>query len=123
MLGQIVTDESRHHVLVDWFGRGVDSIVMGTAAAMFDCRGHKEALFDATEVGLCAKGDLTGNGVPDLVYSSNPASEVCIFRNERGRPPGGGVALGTGVNYPCTRRTCKTGFLGAPLRCPRSGFS
>ena len=55
LLGQIITDGSRHHVLIDWFGQGVESIVMGTAAAMFDGYGHKIALFDAPEVGLCSK--------------------------------------------------------------------
>jgi outer membrane protein assembly factor BamB len=99
LLGQIITDDSRHHVLIDWFGRGVESIVMGTAAAMFDGHGRKVARFDAAEVGLCSKGDMTGNGVPDLIFSSNPASEICIFRNEQGKPPAGGVALGTGVNF------------------------
>ena len=98
-LGQIITDGSRHHTLVDWFGSGIESIVMGTAAAMFDCTGHKVALFDAQQVGLCAKGDMTGNGVPDLILSSNPASEVCIFRNEQGGKPEDKIPLGTGTNY------------------------
>jgi len=88
---------------VDWFGQGVDqsvaSIVMGTAAAMFDCAGKVVARFDASEVGLVAKGDMTGNGVPDLILSSNPASEVCIFRNEQGGKPEVKVPLGTGTNY------------------------
>jgi hypothetical protein len=103
LLGQIITDGSRHHALTDWFGQGldrsVDSIVMGTAAALFDCAGNRVALFDAPKVGLVAKGDVTGNGVPDLVFSSNPASEIALFRNEQGKPPRGGAALGTGVNY------------------------
>ena len=99
LLGQIITDGSRHHVLIDWFGQGIESIVMGTAAAMFDGEGQKIAVLDAPEAGLVAKGDMTGNGVPDLILSSNPASEVCIFRNEQGKPTDGGVALGTGVNY------------------------
>ena len=103
LLGQIITDGSRHHPLIDWFSQGFDrsvaSIVMGTAAAMFDCAGNKVARLDAPEAGLVTKGDLTGNGVPDLMFSSNPASEVALFRNEQGKPPAGGVPLGTGVNY------------------------
>jgi outer membrane protein assembly factor BamB len=99
LLGQIITDGSRHHALIDWFGRGVESIVMGTAAAMFDGRGNKVAMFDASAVGLCSKGDMTGNGVPDLIFSSNPASEICIFKNEKGEKPEGKVALGTGINF------------------------
>jgi len=103
LLGQIITDGSRHHALVDWFGQGGDqsvaSIVMSTAAALFDCAGNKVARFDAPEVGLVAKGDLTGNGVPDLIFSSNPASEIALFKNQQGKPPQGGSPLGTGVNY------------------------
>jgi len=99
LFGQIITDGSRHHALVDWFGQGIESIVMGTAAALFDCAGNKVTRFDATKVGLVVKGDLTGNGVPDLMFSSNPASELTIFRNELGKPPEDGVPLGTGVNY------------------------
>ncbi|MHC4563431.1 MAG: rhamnogalacturonan lyase family protein [Planctomycetota bacterium] len=46
LLGQIITDGSRHHTLVDWHGEGVDSIVLATAAAMFDGRGRKVGVFD-----------------------------------------------------------------------------
>jgi hypothetical protein len=99
LLGQIVTDGSRHHVLVDWFGQGVESIAMGTAAALFDGEGRRTARFAAPEIGMCARGDMTGDGVPDLILHSNPASEVCVFRNETGRRPEGEVALGTGTNY------------------------
>jgi hypothetical protein len=43
LLGQIITDGSRHHTLVDWHGEGVDSIVLATAAAMFDGPPRKSA--------------------------------------------------------------------------------
>ena len=100
LLGQIITDGSRHHTLVDWFGCGVESIVMATAAAMFDGRGRKVGVFDvpAAAIGMCAKGDMTGSGTADLIFSSNPASEVCIFTNEMGKKPDRPAALGTGVN-------------------------
>lgn len=99
LLGQIITDGSRHHVLIDWFGAGVESLVMGTAAAMFDDHGRKVAIFDVSKAGMVSKGDLTGDGLPDLIFSSNPGSEVCIFKNEQGKSPEGHVSLGTGVNY------------------------
>ena len=35
-LGQILVDESRFHRLVDWFGTGRDSIIVGQPAAIFD---------------------------------------------------------------------------------------
>ena len=101
LLGQIITDGSRHHKLIDWFGEGVDSIVMGTAAAMFNGRGEKVGIFDVppAEVGMVATGDMTGNGVPDLIFNAAPASEVCIFANEKGKAPDGPVPLGTGPNF------------------------
>lgn len=101
LLGQIITDGSRHHTLIDWFGDGVESIVMGTAAAMFDGRGRKVGVFDvpAAAVGMCAKGDMTGNGAADLIFSSNPASEVCIFANEMGAKLDAPLPLGTGTNF------------------------
>jgi outer membrane protein assembly factor BamB len=99
LLGRIVTDYSRHHRLVDWHGCGVDSIVLGVAAAMFDGNGRKVARFDIapTQTGMCERADMTGDGSMDLIFSSNPVTDVCIFRNECGKPAAG-VALGTGDN-------------------------
>ena len=100
LLGQIITDGSRHHTLIDWFGEGLDAIVLATAAAMFDGHGRKVARFDVppAEIGRCAKGDLTGDGREDLMFWADPASEVFIFANEAGQalpsPP-----LGTGLNF------------------------
>ncbi|HDZ21532.1 hypothetical protein LCGC14_0124150 [marine sediment metagenome] len=101
LLGQIITDGSRHHMLVDWFGGGLDSIVMGTAAAMFDGHGQKVGVFDvpAAEIGRCAKGDMTGDGRVDLVFWADPASEVCIFANKMGAKPNAPLPLGTGTNF------------------------
>jgi len=101
LLGQIITDGSRHHKLIDWFGEGLDSIVMGTAAAMFNGRGEKVGIFDVppAEIGMVATGDMTGNGVPDLIFSCDPASEVCVFQNEMGAKPDRPIPLGTGANF------------------------
>lgn len=99
LLGQIIADDSRHHVLIDWFGSGIESLVMGAAATMFDDHGGKVAIFDASNVRMVSKGDMTGDGVPDLIFSSNPGSEVYIFKNEQGMKPVEKVALGTGLNY------------------------
>jgi len=101
LLGQIITDGSRHHTLIDWFGQGAESIVLATVAAMFDGQGRKIARFDvpAAEVGRCAKGDMTGDGREDLVLWADPASEVHIFRNETGKMPDRPAPLGTGLNF------------------------
>jgi methyltransferase (TIGR00027 family) len=37
------------------------------------------------EAGLCAKDDLAGSAVPDLIFRSNPAPEIRVFKNEQGR--------------------------------------
>ena len=99
LLGQIITDESRHHRVVDWHGTGTGAIVLGTASAMFDGHGNKLARFDvpAASTGMCERADMTGDGRADIIFTSNPVTEVCIFRNERGTPDPR-LPLGTGDN-------------------------
>ncbi|MHC4985103.1 MAG: rhamnogalacturonan lyase family protein [Planctomycetota bacterium] len=101
LLGQIITDESRHHTLIDWFGDGLDSIVLATAAAMFDGHGRKVARFNVppATTGRCAKGDMTGDDREDLILWADPASEVFVFKNEHGRPLDRTTTLGTGLNF------------------------
>ncbi len=72
-----------------------------TAAAMFDGHGQKVGIFDvpAAEIGRCAKGDMTGDGRPDLIFWADPASEVCIFANDMGAKPDTPLPLGTGTNF------------------------
>ncbi len=99
LLGQIVTDNSRHHRLVDWYGTGMDSIVLGTAGAMFDGIGAKVARFDiaASDTGMCEVANIAGAGRQDIIFTGNPVSEVCIFRNQAGAA-NADAPLGTGLN-------------------------
>ncbi len=111
LLGEIVVDESRFHRLVDWHGEGVESIIVGQPPAMFDGEtGRQQAVFDmplapgeeppdlSQETIICLKGDMDGDGVADVIYSTNPAATVYVYRNEHGARPAGPVPLGTGVN-------------------------
>lgn len=104
-LGRIVSKDCRIHTLVDWHGNGVESIVLPSARALFDGRGRKIGIFDVpvAEVApvehACAKGDMAGSGRSDLILSGNPASDICVFRNEMGKTAGRAVPLGTGVNF------------------------
>ena len=92
VLGQIMTRGSRFHFLVDWDGSGVESILIGHIAALFDGSGRKVARFRTpaswpSNKSICHCGDMTGDGVPDVVLSNPTGSEICVYRNEKGGPP------------------------------------
>ncbi len=99
LLGSINTVSSRHHRLIDWNGDGLDEIVLGGVPAIYDGKGEPVARLDGTGPGtkIVQVGDMTGDGVPDVVVSSRSA--VCIFRNERGVRPATPAAIGGGVNF------------------------
>ncbi len=113
-LGEILTDESRMHRLVDWNGDGIESIVVGEPPALYDgATGRMIARFDVPlppgelppkalrkgdELYLCWTGDMTGDGVADVIFGTNPGSVVYIYKNEKGKRPDHPVPLGTGVN-------------------------
>ncbi len=112
LLGQILNDESRFHRLVDWYGEGIESIIVGQPPAMYDGEtGKKQGIFEmpvasgetppdpTKESVICLKADMDGDGVPDVIYSTNPGTTVYVYRNEHGAKPAGVIPLGTGVNW------------------------
>ena len=99
LLGSIMTERSRQHVLVNWLGGETQSIVMGTPGALFDGNGRKRVIFDAPDKGMCAGGDMDGDGRQDLLFWSNPASTLTVFKNRRGKKREGEVRPGTGLNF------------------------
>lgn len=105
-LGTLTTDYSRHHALVDWDGDGYDDIVVADGLGVFGPRGTRIATLDVPKDVLDAGveyetslfvGDMTGDGVPDIVVNTPVASAV--FRNEAGEKPKRGVPLGSGLNF------------------------
>lgn len=115
ILGQFMVSESRYHRIVDWTGDGISSIVVGQPRAMYDGWGKKVGIFDIPipnfdmpaserpsgghiEI-LPTLADMTGDGVPDLIFSTNPGSVIYIYKNEKGKKPEGGFPLGTEMNY------------------------
>ena len=103
-LGQITTRGSRFHFLVDWDGSGVESVLVGHIAALFDGSGRKLARFETpaswpSNKSICHCGDMTGDGVPDIVLSNPTGSEICVYRNEKGGPPSQPVRHFSRVNY------------------------
>jgi hypothetical protein len=100
-LGQIIADRSRRHLTIDWNGSGNEYIHISQTRALFDCSGRKKAIFDLPWVDEnieSYKCDLTGNGVPDLLFHTVPPNEIYLFKNESGRKIEG-IPLGTVKNF------------------------
>lgn len=95
-LGQIMTDYCRSRTLLDWTGNGYDNIVIGPMRGLYDHRGMRIGSFDARGATGVHSGDMTGNGVPDIILYSD--SMAYIFRNEHGTAPSTPPPLGTGLN-------------------------
>jgi len=105
-LGQILTDYSRHHDLLDWNGDGLQDIVIGHARGVFDGQGRRLATFamdnpddpdPAEMLGIAA--DMTSDGIPDVILTTRNCSAVCIYRNERGAKAAKPAPLGTEANF------------------------
>lgn len=95
LLGEIESDWSRHHSLIQWGEGQLQSIFVAQARGLFDGYGRKLAEFELVDLPketalTCLVSDVDGNGTEDLVVASNPASTVFLFRNPRkssGGPP------------------------------------
>ncbi len=109
LLGRIVTDYSRHHHLLDWTGDGVNEIMVAHNGCIYNHKGKCIGVFTTprlTENGSAEEstyersiltGDMTGDGVPDVVLATPEA--VYIFKNKNGLKPDKPVPLGTGLNF------------------------
>ena len=110
-LGQLITDYSRHHHLLDWTGDGLNEIMVAHNGGIYNYKGKCIGVFatpkptkngppadeSATERSILT-GDMTGDGVPDVALATTEA--VYIFKNKKGLKPDKPVPLGTGLN--CT---------------------
>ncbi len=106
VLTRIMTDYARHHDLLDWTGDGVQEIVIAEPHAIYDGRGAVIAelafpLADLPDAAECEAlvGDMTGDGVPDVMLTARDSSAVYIYKNEHGARPEGKIPLGTAVNF------------------------
>ncbi|MBN1349262.1 hypothetical protein JXJ21_07625 [candidate division KSB1 bacterium] len=105
LLGQIIADRCRRHQLIDWFGNGIQSIVIGQERAIFDGMGNMVGFFELPGLAEPVKinvqvyaAELTGDSIPDLIFHTAPASSVYLFKNAKGRKIEG-VELGSGKNF------------------------
>jgi len=105
-LGQIMTDYARHHALIDWTGTGTQAILVAQGRGLFDGRGRRivtlameepDAPDPAEMLGIV--GDMTGDGVPDVLLTTRSSSAVYIYKNEKGKRPVAPIPSGTEVNF------------------------
>jgi hypothetical protein len=106
-LGQIVTDYSRHHCLLDWTGDGVDEILVAHKSGLYNHQGRRIATFGTPGLDLpdgkpeyeksMLVGDMTADGIPDVVIAT--PHTVYIYKNTSGRKPDKHVPLGTEFNF------------------------
>lgn len=107
MVGRLVTNYSRHHVLLDWDGDGLDEIVVAHSGGLYDHHGRRIAALatpgaePANVQGSYEKslqvGDMDGDRIADLMLTT-PHS-VYVYRNLRGKKASGLVRLGSEPNF------------------------
>lgn len=106
----VIFDYIGTHNLINWFGGDLQSIFISDDPAFYDGYGNKLAIMDTPVPKgedididkiekLAFTGDMTGDGIPDIVLYTNPGSIMYIYKNENGSKPGNKVKTGTGVNY------------------------
>ena len=104
LLGKLFTWNSRFHFPIDWDGSGRDLFAVGGEHALFDGNGDKVAIFDTPGIEnpsglICGRADLTGNGVPDVVFVGNHGATIFLYRNRHGAMSAPDLPLLTEVNY------------------------
>lgn len=103
-LGRIDTDYTRHHILVDWNGDGLQEIGSALPRGLFDGAGRRVCTFAVGEGErpmLMAEVDLTGRGPRDvlLTTSREDTYKVYLYRSDGEPPASAKRPAGTGLNY------------------------
>ena len=102
-ISEMTTVYSRSHHLIDWDGSGIAALAIARPLGLFNCRGERLARVDLrlpdgkedAEGVTVSVGDLSGDGVADLLFNTEEA--VYIFRSPGGRPRD--LPLGSGPNF------------------------
>jgi len=107
LLGQLLTDYSRHHCLLDWTGDGMDEILVAHKAGLYNHRGRRIATFSTPGLDTSAArskyeksmliGDMTADGIPDVLIAT--PYMLYIYKNTKGRKSDKPVPLGTEFNF------------------------
>ncbi|UCF17855.1 MAG: hypothetical protein JSW59_10390 [Phycisphaerales bacterium] len=107
LLGQLVTDYSRHHCLLDWTGDGVEEILVAHKGGLYNHQGQRIGTFNTPGLEIpqgktryeksMLVGDMTGEGIPDVIVAT--PHTVYIYENTSGKKPDKPVPLGTEFNF------------------------
>ncbi len=104
-----MTPYARHHVPIDWTGDGFCEIVNANNRALYNHQGKRIGTFatpgiadekekhDGTVEFSCFIGDMTGDGIPDMVLITSDT--VYIYKNQEGAKPEKPVPLGSEINF------------------------
>ncbi len=106
-LGRITTGCSRHHLLIDWTGDGLDEIVVADYGGVYDHRGRRIATLitpgspnryaDTGFENSILAGDMTGDGIADIILVTPEI--VFIYKNTAGKKTVDSLPLGTELNF------------------------
>jgi hypothetical protein len=104
LLGQINTDYTRHHILVDWNGDGLQEFGSALPRGLFDGHGHRLCSFvvgEGERPMLMAAVDLTGQGAHDVLLTTMQEGDykVYLYRNDNRAPSTQRRPAGTGTNF------------------------
>jgi hypothetical protein len=107
LLGQLVTDYSRHHCLLDWTGDGIEEILVAHKGGLYNHQGWRIGTFNTPGEETTAGNtkyeksillrDMTGDGILDVILAT--PYNVYIYENTRGRKSDKPVQLGTELNF------------------------
>jgi hypothetical protein len=105
-LGQIVTDYSRHHCLLDWTGDGVEEILVAHKRGLYNHQGRRIGTFHTPGLEADSEqtryeksliiGDMTGDGICDVIIITDRM--IYFYKNTHGKKPKIPAPLGTEFN-------------------------
>jgi hypothetical protein len=97
VFGQLITNYSRTHRLLDWDGDGLDEFVIAHDRGLYDHTGKRVGTFGVPAGDpVLHIGDMDGDGRNDVILNTGDA--IYIFRNEEGEKSPAPIPLGTGTN-------------------------
>lgn len=104
LLGNIITDGTRFHILADWNSDGVSEIGSALPRGLFDGRGRRLLTFDigpGEKPVLIASGEMSGDGGEDvlLTTTSHGVYKAYIYKNLGGKSGKMRPLGGTGPNF------------------------